>query len=457
MLKLKPKFVSSSLAIKLINFIFIFTFYFNFSYSQDNQDNQSLIDSEPTALNQKAIESLANLALYKAALIEAELELVNLVDNEQFLDAVPLAERIVFITEEEFGASQELAQALNTLGNIENNAGLYDDSSEHFLQSIDIFRDIEGFYSESAIIPLVGLGIANQEKGNFYDAISIFNEARTLSRRVYGLLNEEQILIMRYISNVMVEMENYDAADEIQLEAFKLMERVHGVDTIAVLPGIYQHADWLRRSYRFDEARILYSRAIAIIEKKEGQNNKGLIKPLVEISNSYRDQKFQEGRGIGSLKKALQIAENQDVRDELILADILIAMGDWYTAFNRIKNTRDEYTQAWQILGNLENAEELRKSRFNDPIYVLRENPTSRGLSEPSDPESESGNVLIMFDVDRFGRTLNLELIESKPEGLKDASSLRAIARSRFRPRIIDGEIVITEKVLRNFSFYYKP
>ncbi len=441
--------------IRLKKILLILPFFINFLYSQENQDNQLLIDSHPSALNQKAIESEANQALYRAGRLEAELELKNLIDAEQFLDAVPIAEEIVLITEDEFGISKDLALTLNNLGLIKNKAKLFNESEEDFLRSIEILRDIEGFYSESTIIPLIGLGISNQNRNNYYEAISIFNEARSVSRRVYGLLNENQLQIMRHLSNVMVEMENYEEADKVELEAFRMMERVHGSETMSLLPGLYRYADWLRRSYRFDEARIFYSRAIAIITKNEGEQNKALIKPLLEIASSYRDQKLQEGRGVGALKTALEIAENQENIDTLTVVDILISIGDWYTAFNRINNNRAEYTQAWDLLGTIEKAEELRNERFNEPRYVLRENPTSRGLTEPTDPEAEPGKVLIMFDVSETGRASNIEIVESIPPGLKDASAIRAIRRSRFRPRIIDGEIVSTEKVIRSFSFYY--
>jgi|TARA_B100001250_G_scaffold298520_1_gene260086 hypothetical protein len=441
--------------ISLKKIFLLLAFSINFVYSQEDQENQLLIDSVPSALNQKAIESAANRALYRAGKLEAELELKSLIDSEQFLDAIPLAEEIVLITEDEFGPSKELALTLNNLGQIKNKAKLFNESEEHFLRSIEIFRDIEGFYSESTIMPLIGLGISNQNRDNYYEAISIFNEARTVSRRIYGLLNEDQIEIMRHLSNVMVKMENYEGADEVELEAFQLMERVHGSETMSFLPGLYRYADWLRRSYRFDEARFIYSRAIAIVTKNEGGQNKALIKPLLEIASSYRDQKLNEGRGIGALKEALEVAESQENIDTLTTVDILISIGDWYTAFNRVNNDRNEYTQAWDLLGIIENAEELRNERFNEPKYVLRENPTSRGLTEPTDPEAEPGKVLIMFDVSEVGRASNIEIIESVPPGLKDASTIRAIRRSRFRPRIIDGKAVSTEKVLRNFSFHY--
>ena len=61
------------------------------------------------------------------------------------------------------------------------------------------------------------------------------------------------------------------------------------------------------------------------------------------------------------------------------------------------------------------------------------------------------------FDVLPSGRTANVSVLESVPPGLKDESSARSIARSRFRPRIIDGELVVATGIARDFTFYYTP
>ena len=143
--------------------------------------------------------------------------------------------------------------------------------------------------------------------------------------------------------------------------------------------------------------------------------------------------------------------------DKLTVAEILVDIGDWTVAFSKVGPTGEEYLQAWQLLGELENGNALREAWFGDPNYVLRENPSNRGLGNPTDPGALPGHVLITFDVSPSGRTTNVTVIESVPPGLKDDSTARAINRSRFRPRMVAGEFVWTRGLARNFTFHYQP
>ena len=51
----------------------------------------------------------------------------------------------------------------------------------------------------------------------------------------------------------------------------------------------------------------------------------------------------------------------------------------------------------------------------------------------------------------------DVTVIEAVPPGLKDDSTARAINRSRFRPRIVDGAFVRVPGQARNFTFHYLP
>ena len=156
-------------------------------------------------------------------------------------------------------------------------------------------------------------------------------------------------------------------------------------------------------------------------------------------------------------RRALEIAESQPEPDSLIIAEILVDIGDWNVAFSKVGPTGEEYLQAWNLLGELENGAALRAAWFDEPSYVLRENPSNRGISAASEPGVLPGHVLITFDVTEFGRTTNVTVIEAVPPGLKDDSTARAINRSRFRPRIVDGAFVRVPGQARNFIFHYLP
>jgi tetratricopeptide (TPR) repeat protein len=390
--------------------------------------------------------------------LEAQLLLRDLVEAQDYEEAIPVGERVVALTEEEFGEeSPEAATALANLGEVQRRAGRYEESERNFLNAVALFRQIEGEFTESVINPLVGLGAVFHARGEYLQAVTAFEEARTVNRRVFGLLNEEQIVLMDHIANTLVSMQRYGEADEQQMDALRIMERVHGSDTLEILPAIYNYAEWLRDGYRFNEERDLYTRAMSIIRDQDGKESPLLAKPLREVGNSFRAQKFPEGRGISSLKRALEVLEAQPAPDPLATAEALRDIGDWNVAFSKVGPTGDEYRRAWQLLGEVEGGEELRTKWFSEPDYVLRENPSSRGLQDPSEPGALPGHVLIVFDVDEHGRTEEVAVVESVPPGFKDDSTARAIGRSRFRPRMVDGEIVRAEGLARSFTFHYLP
>ncbi len=411
--------------------------------------DEDVLNADTVAAGEAALDVVARL--------EAEFILRDLVDEGRYEEAIPLAERLVELTEEELGIGVEFGVALSNLGILQRRAGLYDLSEESFLRSIDVIREADGTFTDAVINPLIGLGVNYQARGDYLEAVTIFEEARTVSRRVHGLLNEQQIDILDHLSYTMIEMEQYGEADQHQLTALHLRERVYGAESMEILPAIYKFARWLRAAYRYDEERNQYSRAIGIIREHEGDMSESMVRALRETGNSFRVQKYPEGRGISALRRALETALAQPEPDNLIVAEILVDIGDWTVAFSKVGPTGEEYLQAWQLLGELENGAALRTAWFDEPSYVLRENPSNRGITAASEPGTLPGHVLITFDVTEFGRTTDVTVIESVPPGLKDDSTARAINRSRFRPRMVDGEFVRVVGQARNFTFHYLP
>jgi TonB family protein len=388
--------------------------------------------------------------------IEATIEFSRLVGEERYAEAIPIGERVVALTDDELGGrSREAADARKALADAQRLAGEHRAAEETYLEAIEIYRSIDGPFSPLLIEPTTALGDNYHAAGQYLEAVTSYNEARTLSRRIHGLLNPAQIPLLDRMTQSLLELDRPLEAHEKQLEALRLMERSAPRASDEGLAAIYKYAGWLRDTGRYQQEREQYMRALRIIREAYGDRDVRQVPALLGIGNSFRAQRIPEGQGISALREALALllAQNEAERNPLLVAEVLRDIGDWEVAFAKVDYTGDEYRRAWQLLGELPNGEELRKSWFTGPIYVLREPISQRSLS--NEREAPTGHVLVRFDLDRSGRSQNVEVIESVPPGLKDEAVLRSVRRSRFRPQIVDGQIVPGRSLGLQFTFRY--
>ena len=378
-------------------------------------------------------------------------------ENEEYAEAVSLAEIVLQNIKTQFGdKSSQTAVSLSNLGEMQRRAELHEDAGLSFLNSIELFRELEGETTPSAILPLVGLGASYHGLGDYTQAVNVLEEARAINRRNFGLLNEDQITILDHLANSLIRMERYEDAERNKLTGLDIMERLHG-DSLELLPAIYKHARWLRGSNRFEEARNYYVQALRLIRKVDGSNSALLAESYRAIGNSYRDQKLPEGRGISALRRGLEILRSQEHPNKLEISRMLRNIGDWHAAFSTVGPTGNEYREAWALLDELEDGEALQYRFFYEPSYVLNINPSTRGLADPSHPDAVDGYVLVSFDITPAGKATNIAVVESVPQGFKDEATVLSISRSRFRPRLLEGEPVTAKGVTRRYTFQYIP
>ena len=392
---------------------------------------------------------------------EAQIEFDRLVAEGQFSEAVEIGKTMLELTLAEFGdESDEAAAAHNALAEAQRQAGLYDDAEVNYLRSIEIYRAQDGAFAPAMIAPTIGLGDNYHDDDQHLNAVSAYNEARSLQRRAYGLLSEDQIVVMDRITRSFVAMQMGVEANEQQVAALALIERNHPLGSVEALEGIYKYARWLRGTGRYFDERAQYERAIRIIRSQHGKDHPLLVTPYREIGNSFRDQAFEDPRGVSALNTALEILQLNSPTDPLVLAETLRDVADWKTAFSPIGAGHEDYLRAWGLLGGIEGGEALRESWFGgrQPKFVLYERLSARDLSyDLLDPDAVDGHVLLQFDLDVQGRPENVVIVESDPVGFKDEAAVRSIRQSRFRPHIQDGEFVPVSGLAIRISFRYVP
>jgi TonB family protein len=371
-------------------------------------------------------------------------------------DPVATNERLVATNIAQFGRkSLEVAEAYVDLADAQRQAEQFEQAAENYLAAVEVYRSIDGPFTPLAIAPLTSLGDNYHEAEDDVNAVASYSEARTVSRRAYGLHNEEQIALLDRMSRSLLELNQLTEAEAQQVEALRLVQRSHPADSDAVLEAIYKYAEWLGERLLFQLERDQYARALRIIREAYGERDVRLVKPLLGIGNTYREERNPAGPGISSLQDALALLLEQPERDAVQIAGALRDIGDWSVAFGKTGYDGMEYQRAWQLLASAPNGDELRRDWFSGANYVLYEPISPRGLS--TDPDAEAGFVTVSFDIDVTGNSSNVKLVESSPVGLKDEAVLRHIRRSRFRPVIEEGQIVPGRNLAIQVKFRYLP
>ncbi len=371
-------------------------------------------------------------------------------------DPIATSQRLVANSIAEFGAkSLQAAEAFVDLADAQRQAKQYDEAAENYLAAVEVYRSIDGPFTPLAIAPLTSLGDNYHEADDEMNAVAAYTEARTVSRRAYGLHNQDQIELLDRMSRSFLELNELGEAEAQQIEALRLVQRSNPPGSDAVLDATYKYADWLGDRLYFQLQRDQYTRALRTIRQIHGDRDVRQVQPLLGIGNSYREERNPASMGISALQEALALLLEQPQRDPVAIAGALRDIGDWSVAFGKTGYAGTEYERAWQMLGSVPNGEQLRREWFSGANYVLYEPISPRGLS--LDPEAVGGHVTVTFDIDAAGNSDNVTLIESTPTGLKDEAVLRHIRRSRFRPLLQNGAVIIGKGLAIQVKFRYLP
>jgi tetratricopeptide (TPR) repeat protein len=386
---------------------------------------------------------------------ETRIVIEELLEAGDVEGALALANRLLELAGDEFGAdSAQVADAHLLIAGVHNANGDYTAAETSILAAIDVYEGLDGPVSARLIDPFLDLGANYEEAGDYQGAISAYSEARTIGRRNYGLLNEQQLAIIDDMTEAAVRLGQFEEARNLQLEALTLVERSFDESSVEAIDARFKFAAWLREHRQYEEERRLYFEIQRIAEREHDENSLLTVRALMERAASYREEDNGDGLGVSGLRDALEILEAMPEPPPLLLAEVHVAIADWNVEFDRAGTTATDYIEAWRLLGRVENGDQIRREWFEE-LTEVEMNPVSRrGLS--GDPDAPQGYVEIRFTVDVAGRTRDLEITGSHPPGFKDAAFMRQYREARFRPRIENGELVPARRARRN-GFGYDP
>jgi TonB family protein len=412
-----------------------------------------------------------------AAVSDAERTQVNkqfreLFDQKRYAEALPFAERVVAMTEEQYGKdNRAVVNPLTNLGTVHYRMKDYPAAEKEYQRSVEILEATAGSTDRQLLRPLHGLGAAHFAEKEYVDASVALKRAIDLSRNIDGLFNIEQLQILEPLIASYVALDLTGEAEKEQQYALRVAESAYGRMDPRMLKPLDRYGRWLEQIGRYTSARLLYARALTIAEQTGGRGTSLAVDPLLGIARSYRLEFVngaedpagsQEGFAGGSdlspapidgqrlnadgeraLRLALQAIDKSKPVDHNKRGETLIELGDWYMSAGAISRGADTYREAWKELVEAGDTAVLSTPR----LLAYRPPASSVKRSKLDEDESEERFVEVRYTVTKDGRTDNVETVQSDASESMQRSVVSAVKKARYSPRFENGEPVDTQAV----------
>ena len=415
--------------------------------------------------------TLAFAAVTDADRQQAYKEFRALFDARKYAEALPIAEKLVAMTEEQYGADDRaLANPLANLGTVHYRMKDYAAAERDYERSVSILEKTTGAADRQLLRPLHGLGAAHFAEKEYVDASVALKRAIDLSRNLDGLFNVEQLQILDPLISSYIALDLTQDAEKEQQYALRVAETAYGRSDARMLKPLDRYGRWLEQIGRYTTARLLYARALTIAEQAGGRGTVLAVEPLQGIARSYRlefvngaeempnspdpfgsnempitaDGQRMNPDGERALRLALSAIDKTPPVDHKKRGETLVELGDWYTSAGALAKGQDVYREAWKDLAQSDATEMLMAPR----LLAYRPPPSSARRSRLSPDEAEERYCEVRYTVTRDGRTDRVELVSSDAAESMQKSVLSSVKKARYAPRMENGEPVDTPNVV---------
>ena len=392
-------------------------------------------------------------------------------DARQYDAARPLAEKLVKLSEEQYGAEElQVSTPLTNLATVEFKLGNYPAAIDAYQRSLRILQNKSTLADKAQIRPLHGLGVSFLRANDPESAVVALKRAADLSRNTDGLFNIGQVEFIDALIEAYAATGRYTEADKESLYAMRVEEAAYGRSSLKLLDRLDKLARWHEEAHRYTTERAIYERALSILQRAAPETDLRRIGPLRGIARSYRLESFygvegadtggggfntntgapvfadgsQQRRGEVTLTTALTILDANQPTDFRTRGEVLADLGDWYLISNALRRSYDTYAESWKAFA------EVNDTSYLDVPRLLAHRPSisSIGRSQIDPAEAVLKVVELRFRVDRDGRVDNATSPTTDVPESVVRNSIASMRRSRFAPRIENGAAVATDDVV---------
>lgn len=304
----------------------------------------------------------------------------------RFAEALPVAERVVALTETGKVNGPEHVRALTDLALTQFRLGDMAGAEQTYLRALDWLEGNEGISSPQFVAPLTGLAQVYSAQKNHAIAVELLREALTTSRRSLGLFNQAQIPTLELLADCYMQIADYGSAEIERRYVVMIAEKNFGMRDPRMVPALDQLARWYESMDKFEAAREIYVRIYLLAGELSGGNNPTTIDALLGIGRNHRQQfvadpeslarrnpsvdqvsqiptgafnwlqsrEFKVSKldrsGLRAVEQALQILEKQTDPPAELMVRTLVELGDWYMTAQQWDTAIQQYQRALAVL-----------------------------------------------------------------------------------------------------------
>lgn len=409
-----------------------------------------------------------------AAQAEVNETMITLAKSGEIQNAMTLAEQLI-----KTAASQgeqdplTLGKLTTNLGVLQTAAGDYEAALTTLARALELLERQGKPFSPELIGSLVTAGLAQLSMNQLDGAEDSFRRAQHLSHRDGGVFDPRQLPIINYLTVMHLRRGKSAAADREQRMLIHVAGKHYGDKSLEMLPVLKQVGHYfvtrgsaisyraydlvrLERHKLFSTAIDCYERAIGIIEQHYGMNDLRLLEPLRGLADARTLERSNERKVAAALLRAERIVADNPESSNLDRAKALIDIADAFIVSSDERAT-SYYLQAWNILQENEQTHLDAEELFAKPRRIYPKEYGSLYL-EPrhARPDGEQLYAKMEYTVAVNGRARQIKVLGKNVP--KDSLNLmrQRLKISRFRPRLVNGEILATDGLVLNQQFKVK-
>lgn len=348
-----------------------------------------------------------------------------------------------------------------------------------------------GVWNPALVEELSVLGTLHQQQGNHSQAIEVLDRAVHVSRINNGLHTLDQMPAVEQMIESYLATQQWEQADLYYNYMFYVQQKAYGTSDPRIIPILDRLASWNLRAFnigfgenlgmRLSTAQILFNAAASMVGVHFGKSDERFLRFQQGIANSsylasqhpelmrelntslYRTNEEAllrklggveqaQARGFSSGEKALREIVNFQLEGDYkpaALAEALTNLGDWYLLFRQRKAAALLYADAWKVMSEVENSEEVLFEYYGHvrPIPTFLGAPTTLVFNTSSTKgtsDLSQGFADLEFDVTPNGIVRNLKVVsgETEENGPVLSRLRKEIRNSIFRPVLEDGVAV---------------